>query len=120
MTPPQAAYKVLTADQMAALEAGFFAGAPVDREDGYIHLSTADQLTKTVDKHFVGQDELWVVAVDLTALGDAIKWEDVARRRGVPAPLRHPDAGNRDCLFATRPGGRRSGGAAGRRVKNRQ
>jgi uncharacterized protein (DUF952 family) len=71
------AYKVLTADQMAALEAdGSFAGAPVDLEDGYIHLSTAAQLDETVTKHFAGQNDLHVVAVDLDALGAAVRWEE--------------------------------------------
>ena len=49
--------------------------APVDLADGYIHMSTRDQLTETVDKHFAGQDDLWVAAVDLEALGEAVKWE---------------------------------------------
>jgi uncharacterized protein (DUF952 family) len=71
------AYKVLTADQMAALEHhGDFAGAPVDIADGYIHLSTARQLAETIDKHFAGQDHLHVAAVDLDVLGDAVKWEE--------------------------------------------
>ncbi len=71
------AYKVLTADQLAALEAdGSFAGAPVDLADGYIHLSTFDQLTETVDRHFAGQDDLHVAEVDLDVLGDAVKWEE--------------------------------------------
>jgi uncharacterized protein (DUF952 family) len=78
------AYKVLTSDEMATLEGGSFAGAPVDLADGYIHLSTADQLTETVDKHFDGQTELHVVAVDLAALGDAVKWE--ASRGGALFP----------------------------------
>ena len=70
------AYKVLTAPQMAELEAeAVFHGAPVDLADGYIHLSTAAQLTETVDKHFAGQADLHLVAVDLAALGDAVKWE---------------------------------------------
>lgn len=73
---PTTAYKVLTADQMAALERdGSFAGAPVDLADGYIHLSTAAQLTETVDRHFAGQTDLHVAAVDLEALGDAVRWE---------------------------------------------
>lgn len=72
---PTTAYKVLTADQMAALESGSFEGAPIDIADGYIHLSTRDQLTETVDKHFAGQDDLYVAAVDLDAHGDAIRWE---------------------------------------------
>lgn len=74
--PPQAAYKVLTADEMAMLERdGSFAGAPVDLADGFIHLSTAAQLTETVDRHFAGQDDLWVAAVDLDANGAAVRWE---------------------------------------------
>lgn len=73
---PTTAYKVLTAEQMAALERdGRFAGAPVDLADGYIHLSTCDQLTETVDRHFAGQSDLHVAAVDLDSLGGAVKWE---------------------------------------------
>jgi uncharacterized protein (DUF952 family) len=74
---PTTAYKVLTADQMATLERdGSFAGAPVDLTDGYIHLSTADQLTETVDKHFAGQSDLHVAAVDLGSFGESLKWEE--------------------------------------------
>ena len=62
---------------MTALErADSFTGAPIDLADGYIHLSTQAQLTETVDKHFAGQTGLWVAAVDLDALGGAIKWEE--------------------------------------------
>lgn len=73
---PDTAYKVLTADQMRDLEADRFAGAPIDLADGYIHLSTSDQLTETVDRHFVGQSDLWVAAIDLAALGEAVRWEE--------------------------------------------
>lgn len=70
-------YKVLTGEQWAAFKAaGAFTGAPIDLADGYIHLSTAEQLTETVDKHFAGQDGLWIAAVDLMALGDAVRWEE--------------------------------------------
>lgn len=73
---PLLAYKVLTAPEMAQLEAdGVFKGAPVDLADGYIHLSTEAQLTETVDKHFAEQVDLHVVAVDIAVLGDAVRWE---------------------------------------------
>lgn len=73
---PLTAYKVLTAEQMTTLEQDeSFAGAPVDLADGYIHLSTAEQLTETVDKHFAGQSDLHVAAVDLGSLGAGLKWE---------------------------------------------
>ena len=79
------AYKVLTAEQMAALERdGSFAGAPVDLEDGYIHLSTAEQLTETVDKHFAGRADLHVAAVDLGSFAGSLKWE--ASRGGALFP----------------------------------
>ncbi len=84
------AYKVLTAEQMAILERdGVFTGAPIDLADGYIHLSTHAQLTETVDKHFAGQTGLWVAAVDLEALGDAVKWEP--SRGGQLFPHIHAD-----------------------------
>ncbi|MEN2786582.1 DUF952 domain-containing protein [Sphingomonas qilianensis] len=74
---PTTAYKVLTADQMTALETdGTFAGAPVDLADGYIHLSTCEQLTETVDKHFARQSDLHVAAVDLGSFGNSLKWEE--------------------------------------------
>jgi uncharacterized protein (DUF952 family) len=77
---PQIAYKVLTAADVSALDAGVFEGAPVDRADGFIHLSTAAQLTETVERHFAGQQQLTIVAVDLRPLGAAVRWE--ASRHG--------------------------------------
>jgi len=82
---PDVAYKVLTAEQIEALEAdGTFAGAPVDLADGYIHLSTATQLDETVAKHFAGQDHLHIATVDLPVLGETVKWE--ASRGGALFP----------------------------------
>lgn len=58
-----------------AEEAGAFAGAPVDHADGFIHFSTADQLRETAAKHFGGQADLLLVAVEAGRLGDALRWE---------------------------------------------
>lgn len=69
------AYKILTADQWAALNAGRFTGAPLDRSDGFVHLSTAAQLAGTLDRYFAGQGGLIIAAVDLAALGPAVRWE---------------------------------------------
>ena len=70
------AYKILTADQWAQFETeGVFTGAPVDVVDGYIHMSTANQLDETLMKHFAGQTGLIIATIDLTLLGDALKWE---------------------------------------------
>ncbi|WP_209427707.1 DUF952 domain-containing protein [Pararhodobacter sp. SW119] len=50
-------------------------GAPVDLADGYIHLSTAAQVTGTAAKHFVGESDLVLVALEADDLGDALRWE---------------------------------------------
>jgi uncharacterized protein (DUF952 family) len=59
----------------AAEKAGRFEGAPVDLADGFIHFSTAGQARETAAKHFAGQENLLLAAVDADALGDALKWE---------------------------------------------
>jgi uncharacterized protein (DUF952 family) len=72
----QTAFKILTASQWAQFQAdGAFHGAPVDIADGYIHLSTADQLDETLAKHFSGQHDLAIAEVNLAALGTTVKWE---------------------------------------------
>ena len=55
--------------------AGAFPGAPVDLADGFIHFSTAEQVTETAARHFAGQDDLVLVAVDAAALGPALRNE---------------------------------------------
>lgn len=59
----------------AAEHAGIFRGAPVDRNDGYIHLSTAAQVRETAARHFSGQVDLLLVAFDAATFGPALKWE---------------------------------------------
>jgi uncharacterized protein (DUF952 family) len=54
---------------------GRFTGGPVDRRDGYIHFSSADQVAETAAKHFAGARDLLLIAVEAEALGPALKWE---------------------------------------------
>src|SRR5262249_46740721 len=69
-------YKICDASAWRAAErAGEFAGAPVDLADSYIHFSTAEQVAETAAKHFSGQRDLVLVAVDADTLGAALKWE---------------------------------------------
>lgn len=72
----QLIYKILTAAEWQAAErAGVFKGAGIDLADGYIHFSTAEQAAETAAKHFAGQGDLVLVAVDAERLGAAIRWE---------------------------------------------
>jgi uncharacterized protein (DUF952 family) len=57
-------------------ESGIFLGAPVDLEDGYIHLSARDQVSETAAKWFSDVDPTILVMVDLPPLGDTVRWEE--------------------------------------------
>jgi uncharacterized protein (DUF952 family) len=58
-----------------AERAGVFEGAPIDFADGYIHLSTAAQVKETAARHFAGQADLVLIAVDEAALGADLRYE---------------------------------------------
>lgn len=76
MPHPATAFKILTAEQWARFQRdGLFHGAPVDIADGYIHMSTSDQLAGTMTKHFAGQANLTIAEIDLSQFGDELKWE---------------------------------------------
>ncbi len=69
-------YKIMTAAEWtAARAAGAYEGSVHDRRDGFIHFSTAGQVAETAAKHFAGQTDLVLLAVDPAPLGDALKWE---------------------------------------------
>jgi uncharacterized protein (DUF952 family) len=55
--------------------AGVFTGAPVDMADGFIHFSAAHQVSETAAKHFQGQPDLVLAAIDAAKLGPALVWE---------------------------------------------
>jgi uncharacterized protein (DUF952 family) len=72
----QIAYKVLLASELQQMQRdGVFRGSPADTADGYIHLSSATQVAATLDKHFSKVDGLVLAAVNLSRLGDAVRWE---------------------------------------------
>ena len=81
MTP---VVKLLRASEWAALQAdGTFAGSGDDVRDGYIHMSTPDQVAGTAAKWFAGEAGVMAVTFDADALGD-VRWE--AARGGMLFP----------------------------------
>lgn len=69
-------YKILPrAAWEAALAAGVFLGSGIDIQDGFIHFSAEDQVGETLARHFAGQSDLVLVAVEAEALGSELKWE---------------------------------------------
>ena len=62
--PMTTVYKIVAADLwQAAEDSGVFAGAGIDLNDGFIHLSTGAQARRTAQLYFAGQDNLVLVAV---------------------------------------------------------
>ena len=69
-------YKIVAADLwQAAQDSGVFAGAGIDLNDGFIHLSTGAQARRTAQLYFAGQDNLVLVAADGASLGEALRYE---------------------------------------------
>ena len=69
-------FKIVASEEWAAAEAaGVFTGVAIDRADGFIHFSTAEQAPETAAKWFAGRGDLSLAAVDAEALGDDLRWE---------------------------------------------
>lgn len=70
------AFKILTAQQWTDFERDqIFQGSQMDMADGYIHLSTAEQLPETLEKHYAGQSDVIIAEVDLSGFGADLRWE---------------------------------------------
>jgi uncharacterized protein (DUF952 family) len=74
--PDRIAYKIMSSTELQQMQRdGLFRGSSADIADGFIHLSCDSQLAATWDKHFGGVAGLVLAAVDLSRLGDAVRWE---------------------------------------------
>ncbi len=84
-------YKITTYEEWRkAQEAGEFKGSALDLKDGFIHLSTAEQVRETASLHFAGQLNLLLVAVSEQDIALHLKWETSRGGQSFPhvfAPL---------------------------------
>jgi uncharacterized protein (DUF952 family) len=99
---PYHLYKILDAAPPSPLPARLPL-SDLDRNDGYIHLSTADQVPGTADKFFSHVSALWLLKIKYAVLAAgtdsdgevrqaAVRWEEVGR--GCFAHFYHGDLGN--------------------------
>ena len=69
-------YKICKrSDWLSGRRAGYLAGSADDRRDGFIHLSTGTQVRETVSRHFAGEDDLVILAIDADRIKADLKWE---------------------------------------------
>ena len=52
-----------------------YTGSIIDLRDGFIHMSTKNQIYETCKKHFFGRDNLIVIYFKIKDLEDSLKWE---------------------------------------------
>ena len=74
-------------------------GSADDQRDGFIHFSTAEQLPGTLARHYAGQTDLMLLALDAASLGPALKWE-LAPKRGQEFPHLYAPLPRRAVLWA--------------------
>ena len=67
-------YKICNVDLWEKAKAeGQFIGAEIDLRDGFIHFSTAEQLSETLLLHFQGVENLLLLTIEGSGLD--VKWE---------------------------------------------
>lgn len=72
-------FKLLTAEEWRDFRSsGRFSGSAVDKEDGFIHLSYAEQVRETAARHFSGVPDLVLLAIDPARCGAVLR-DEVSR-----------------------------------------
>ena len=69
-------FKILrSVEWEAARQRGVLSGSADDLRDGYIHMSTIEQLEGTLAKHFAGEAGLILLEIKTEAVSSHLKWE---------------------------------------------
>eukprot|EP00475_Leptophrys_vorax_P046195 TRINITY_DN9834_c0_g1_i1.p1 TRINITY_DN9834_c0_g1~~TRINITY_DN9834_c0_g1_i1.p1 ORF type:complete len:148 (-),score=9.74 TRINITY_DN9834_c0_g1_i1:21-464(-) len=75
---PEFVYRISPDDEWSAAQAtGRFVGGDFDRQSGFIHLSTADQVTGTLQMFFPGREDLYLLQIRASELGPGLVYEAV-------------------------------------------
>ena len=79
-------YRLATrAEWIEAQETGRVPLRDIDEKDGYIHLSTRDQLLETARLHFAGERDLLALEIPLQQIATHVRFE-LAPKRGEEFP----------------------------------
>lgn len=97
MTHPASIFKILRPAEWQAFGAARrFEGSPDDLRDGFIHFSTAAQISGTLSRHFTTEPEIVILRVASAPLGDGLRWEPSRQGALFPhlyRPLRMEEVG---------------------------
>lgn len=69
-------YKILSAPDWATAESLGYIKTALDEGDGYVHLSTREQVAETLRLHYPGQADVRLLEYIVEEMGDPIRWEE--------------------------------------------
>lgn len=83
---PEFVYRLATAAEWRAAQgSGVVPEREIDAKDGYMHLSTREQVLETARLHFAGADDLLALEIPLAPVAQDVKFE-LAPKRGEAFP----------------------------------
>ena len=86
-------YRLLTkVDWLEAEALGRLLPSPLDKKDGYFHLSTREQLLETANRYFLPESEPQVLVFDEQDFSADLIWEAVEHRDGACFPHLYRDS----------------------------
>lgn len=68
-------FHLTTPQAWAAAQHSGVVAPPSLRDEGFVHCSTREQLTGTIERHFGAADDLLLLHLDEASVGDALRWE---------------------------------------------
>jgi uncharacterized protein (DUF952 family) len=69
-------YKILSAEDWAVAEQLGYTRTALDEGDGYVHLSTREQVHETLRLHYPGQEQVRLLEYIVEEMGQPIRWEE--------------------------------------------
>ncbi|MCK5745904.1 MAG: DUF952 domain-containing protein [Oricola sp.] len=84
--PPEFVYRIASLAEWREADAtGLVPKREIDLKDGYVHLSTREQVLETARRHFAGADGLLALEIPLSPIAGDVKFE-LAPKRGEAFP----------------------------------
>ena len=69
-------YKILSATDWQVAEAIGYAKTALDEGDGYVHLSTRQQVAETLSLHYPGQSNVRLLEYIVEEMAGPVRWEE--------------------------------------------
>ena len=73
---PVEIFHLATPGEWADAQARGAIAPPSLATEGFVHCSTEDQLSTTIERHFAGATELVLLRLSTAGFGDALRWEE--------------------------------------------